>query len=514
LNRRISAANWFFHMAFYRLTVLVMLLIPLLAGHLSAAAPVVKPPNWYYNTTVIDSFNRNPANTQWLVLENQLTAITLEQDQLSVISPDEHSNWTATQSLKPSETPLTAFTTKDINNDGIPEIITGTTEPGYIFVYNLNQGKWGLNHYEKYVWSAITQIAAGKFDGQRIDLLVQNQEGFLYLLKLSNESLDIVWKSPTVWRQMASLVVMDIDNDFKDEIIVCYKTGGIGILKLVNNQIVSAWDNYLWGKALAFAVGDWDNDKLPELFISTTQKVIYILGGSNRNYLFEDQITGFNYIAETLSFSGGDDNNQLFTTDTSGKLHCYEYNSKTKKWLEQFSCQTGRIAQIIPTGRQDSLLLWSQNRKLITLNAFKSNGFKLKFNDNMIELTPSAVYQNNIIYVAPKALGTVVESGITYSENKTGYTINRGQRTIEIKKSDLANYKLNNENYPNQNQFQVIDNNLYLSSDSFFNLLNITMKVEPLTKTIEMTPVFVPTPTPIQTPAVESSSETGDPAVR
>lgn len=512
LNQCIRVANWFFHAAFHRLLVLLMLFIPLLAGHLSAAAPAIKPSNWYYNITVMESFNRNPANTQWLALENQLTAITLEQDQLSVVSPDEHFNWTDTQSLKPSETPLTTFTTKDINDDGIPEIVTGTTEPGYIYIYNLNQGKWSLNHYEKYVWSAIIQIAAGKFDGQHTDLLVQNQEGFLYLLKISDESLDIVWKSPTVWRQIASLVVMDIDNDSKDEIIVCYKTGGIGILKLVNNQIVSAWDNYLWGKALAFAEGDWDNDKQPELFISTTQKVIYILGGSNRNYLFEYQITDFNYIAETLSLINGKENSQLFTTDTSGKLHCYEYIAKTNKWLEQFSCQTGRIARIIPASHQDSLLLWAQNRKLITLNAFKSNSFKLKVNDNMVELNPSAIYQNNTVYIAPKALGTVAESGITYAENRTGYTINQGQRTLEIKKSDLAKYKLNNESYPSQNQFLIIDNNLFLSSDSFLNLLNIPMKVESLTKTIVMTPVLIPTPTPVQTPAVEASGETQEPA--
>lgn len=472
-----------------------MILVTVVAGHLSAAVPVSKPPNWYYNITLGESFDRNPGNTQWLFFENQLTAVTLEQDQLNIFMPDEHSKWAATQALKPSEIPLTAFTIKDINLDGIPEIITGTTEPGYIYIYNLDQGKWSLNPYEKYVWSAITQISAGKFDGQQINLLVQNQEGFLYLLKISDESLDIVWKSPTVWRQITSLLVLDMDKDSKDEIVVCYKTGGVGVLKLVNSQIVSAWDNYLWGKALAFVECDWDNDKLPEVLISTTQKVVYILGGVNQDYLFEDRITNFNYIAETLFLIGGknSNNNQLFTTDTAGKLHCYQYNIKAKQWLEQFTCQTGRITRIIPANRLDSLLLWSQNRKLITLNAFKSSRFKLIFNETSFELTPSAVYRNNVVYIAPKALGTVAESGVTYSETKTAYTISGGQMTLEITKSDPANYKLNNEIYPNQDQFLIIDNNLYLACESYLKLFDITLRVEPLTQTITMIPAPVKT---------------------
>lgn len=485
--------------------VLLMILINLWAGNLSAAVPATKPPNWYYNITTGESFDHNPATTQWLVLENQLTAVTLEQDQLIIYTPDEHSNWVAAQSLKPPETPLTAFTIKDINNDGIPEIITGTAEPGYIYIYNLAQGKWSLNHYEKYVWSAITQIAAGKFDGLQINLLVQNQEGFLYLLKISDESLDIVWKSPAIWRQITSWRVLDIDNDFKDEIIVCYKTGGIGILKLVNNQIVSVWDNYLWGKALAFAEGDWDNDKLPELLISTSQKVIYILGlgGANKSYSFEDRITQLNYIAETLFLDGGGDNHQLFTTDTAGKLHCYEYDPKAKQWREQFTCQTGRIAQIIPTNRQDSILLWSQTRRLITLNAFKANRFKLKVNETTFESIPSAIYQNNIVYIAPKALSAMKESGLTYSENRTVYAIANGPITLEILKSDPRNYKLNNEPYPNQNQFLIIDNNLYLASESYRKLLNISLKIDSQDKTVMM----VVAADPVQAEAGNPSAE-------
>jgi hypothetical protein len=498
-SRRVRLSN----RSFLFPATFVLLLITIWVGHLSAA-DIPKTPNWYYDITSEETFDRNPENTQWLDIGNQLTAVTLEQDQLTIFTPNEHSTWTATQALKPSENPLTAFTIKDINSDGTPELIVGTSEPGYIYIYNLDQGKWILNHYEKYVWSAITQIAAGKFDGQQSNLLVQNQEGFLYLLKISAESLDIAWKSPTVWRQISSIMVLDIDKDLKDEIIVCYKTGGIGVLKLVNSQIVSAWDNYLWGKPLAFAEGDWDGDKLSEVLISTSQKVIYFLSGDNRNYFFKNRITNFNYIAETLCLAGDKVKNQLYTTDTAGKLHCYEYDTKTSKWLEQFSCQTGRIAQIIPTSRPDSLRLWANNHKLITLNAFKSRNFRLFMNDKSFDLNPSAIFQNGVVYVAPKALQAAVESGITYSESKTGYTIRGGQNTLEVTKSNTTNYQMNHETYANQNVIQIIDNTLYFSSDGYAKLFNITLKVEPLRKIIILTPAPTPTPTATAEPTSES----------
>jgi hypothetical protein len=444
-------------------------------------------PNWFYNLDWGEILNLNPVNTQWSTLDGKLTAISLEQGQLRIFTGNEDSNWVETQSLKPPEIALTTFIIQDINGDGIPEIIAGTTEPGYIYVYKLENGKWSLNNYEKYVWSAITGIAAGNFDGQQFNLLAQNQDGFLYLLKMNNESLDIVWKSPTVWRLINSLLILDIDNDSKQEMVVAYKTGGIGILKLVNNQIVSVWDNYLWGKILALTYGDWDGDKQPEILISTSQKVIYILGYTGKSYQFEDRLTQLNYITETMSLTNYKNHNQLVTTDTAGKFHYSEYDPKLKQWQEQFFCQTGRIAQIIQTSNNDTFLLWSQNRKLITLNAFKTSDFKLKNNDTVLGLTPPAVYQNNNLYIAPKALSSLAGLGISYTETKTAFKVSLAQTALEITKTDLQNYQLNGAGNSNQNQlFIIFDNSLYLAVDSYPKLFNLIVKVDPVSRIISL----------------------------
>jgi len=463
-------------------------------------------PNWFYNVNSNMALNLNPENTKWLVLNGRLVAITLDQGQLLVYNQAQHSNWIETQALKPSEATFTSFVISVINPVDPPEIIAGTSEPGYIYIYKLEKGIWTLQNSEKYIWSTITSISTGYFDSQQFYLLVQNQNGYLYLLKLTKDSLDIVWKSPTVWRLINSSLVLDIDKDSKEEIVVSYKTGGIGILKLINNQIVSVWDNFLWGKILALTEGDWDNDKQPEILISTSQKVIYGIGYNGKNYQFKDQITQFNYIAETLSFTNFQNHNQLITTDTAGKFHFSEYNLLQKQWQEQFFCKVGRIAQIIKTDNPDSILLWSQNHELIILNTFKTSDFKLK-NENVVsELKPPAIYQNNNLYIAPKALNFLKEKlEISYSETKNTYLFSQGQTTMVIAKTDLENYKLNGESNSNQNQyFMIYDNNLYLSQECYAKLFNITVLVDLTKKTISLNINNVPikdTPTPNETGA-------------
>lgn len=475
---------------FYILGILIVFTVFSVSVY-SAPNKTDNPPNWYFNIQPGEVLNLNPVNTQWLMLDQKLTAATIDQEKLQFFTSDKNANWIEKQTIQPSEANVsfTTFVTRDINGDGIPEIFTGTTDPGYIYMYKYSDGKYTLSNSEKYVWSTITSIAVGNFDGQQFNILVQNQDGFLYLLKINNDSFDIIWKSPTVWRMINSMLVLDLDNDSKEEIIVCFKTGGIGILKLVNNQIISSWDNYLWGKVLVLTNGDWDNDKQDELLISTSQKVIYVLGFNGKNYQFEDRLTQLNYIAETLSIFKDKDhsNNLLLTTDTAGKFHYALFDLKAKQWQEQFFCQTGRIAQIIKTTDNDSVLLWTQNHQMNKLTAFKTSDFKLKTQDSIFSLSLSAIYQNNLLYLAPKALSAISQLGVNYTENKTVCSVVKGDITIEVNKNDLTCFILNGESQSNQDQwFILIDNNLYLSDQALRKLLNLNPTIDINQKLIEI----------------------------
>jgi hypothetical protein len=336
------------------------------------------------------------------------------------------------------------------------------------------------------VWSAITCIAVGNFSGEPgNDILVQNQEGSLYLLKMTDNSLDLIWKSPTVWRPISSGYVIDIDHDGKDEIVVSYKTGGIAILKLANNSVVSVWENYLWGKVLAVTSGDWNNDQQPEVLISTSQKVIYALGWStDGGYQFEDQWTQLNYTIEKLVFFTNNGLSQLLATDTAGKSHLLEYDTKSKVWIEDYIAPTGRIAQIISADPKN-ILLWGYNRKMITVQAYSTKEIKLNYQDVDYQISPAAAYKNEILYVAPKALQAISDLNLSYKNNKTNFTITQGDQNVEVAKKDLT-IKVNGNLLSLTEPPIVVDGELQLPLSSYQTLFKLNLTFDSLKKLVQL----------------------------
>jgi len=312
-----------------------------------------------------------PYNTQLLFLNGELNALSIIKGKLLFFKENDV-NWIELQRFGPYDINFTTFEIKDLNGDNIPEIIAGTEDPGLIYLYTFDNDQWILFNYGKHVWSTINKIIIGNFsnvDAQ--ELLVQNDEGYLFLLKLSNNSLDLIWKSPNVWQYISTAVVADIDNDSLDEVLVVYKTGGIVILTLENNAVVPVWENYPWGKILGLTVGDWDNDRQPEVVFSTSQKLLYVLGGNKNQYWYEGQFSNFNFIIEKLSFINNLENKVLVTTNTAGLLKILQYDLKSRKWVEKLSNNTGRIIQIIQPN-QEQAILWSSSRKIIELTSYKS----------------------------------------------------------------------------------------------------------------------------------------------
>jgi hypothetical protein len=438
--------------------------------------------------------NLNSLTTQWLTINGHLNAISLIDGKLAVFAPsDDLQNWSEVQRFGPDGILFTTFQVKDINNDGMAEIIAGTVEPGFIYIYKLNNGKWELFNYGKYVWSAITYIAVGDFGGgPENDILVQNQEGSLYLLKMTDKSLDLIWQSPAVWRPITSGSVIDIDHDAKDEIMVVYKTGGIGILKMVSNSIVSVWENYPWGKVLAVTSGDWDHNQQIELLISTSQKVIYSLGWTaGGGYQFYNQWTQLNYTTERLLFIQNNGLSQLIATDTAGKSHLLEYDFKSGTWLEDYVVSTGRIAQIINTDLENTFL-WGYNRKIIAMQSYATKEIKLSFCDVDYEIVPAPSFKNEILFIAPKVLQEIPDLRMTYKNNKTTFTITQGDQKIEVSKKGLT-IKSNEKIVTLTEPPIVVDGDLQLSLASYQTLFKINLTFDTVKKTIQITDLIEPT---------------------
>lgn len=460
-------------------------------GTCSLAATPNNPPDYLIPClTPKEPLNLNPLITQWLYLDGELNALSLIDGKIVIYLQNDTGVWEEKQRFGPEDINFTTFQARDINNDGSPEIVAGTVEPGFIYIYKLTDGAWELNSYGKYVWSRITNITVGNFSSAKSnDILVQNQEGSLFLLKKTENTIDLIWKSPKAWRPITLMQVLDLDNDSKEEIIVAYRTGGIGILRVQNNSIVSVWENYLWGKILGTAFGDWDHDNLPELMFSTSQKVVYLLGyRKEAGFQFEGLPFKFEFIIEKLVIMNIQGKNQLLATDTAGKTHLMEYVLKTKEWQEKFLCQTGRIAMILIEPELKEIYLWGANRSFITLEICKPETVKLQYRDDLFDLKPTVLFQNNHFYLAPRSFQGIPELLFSYDFKDSIYRIGLGETVLEIPKNKPENMTINGEVAPFTDQVMpiVINDILYLPLESYQKLWNINVVWNQLEKSIKI----------------------------
>lgn len=473
------------HRKYYKLlTVYLFATVLLLYCKVDAKGQAV-----FYNFRMRQPLELAPYHTRLLSLNGELNALSIINGKI-VCFQEKSANWIELQRFGPHNMNFTTFEIKDLNGDKTPEIVAGTEDPGLIYVYTWdNNGQWDLLNYGKHVWSTITKIIIGKFsNSDRQELLVQNDEGFLFLLRVSPNSLDLVWKSPSVWQPISDAVVADLNNDSLDEIFVVYKNGGIGILKLENNSVISVWENYPWGKILALTVGDWDADQKQEIFFSTSQKVLYILGENQEEFRYEGQFSDFGFIIEKLSFiDSQDEETTLFTTNTTGMLKILQYNRNERRWVEKFTKNTGRIIQLVRTN-PEQVVLWGANRKVMTVNSYKSLSLRVLFQEQQYQLKPGAIGYNNQIYIAPQALAEFCGLDISFEAENQVFSITSGDRNLKIAPHDPGFVWINDWSkiaLPVPAIF--IDNQLYLPFDLYRSLLKINLDYNDLDRTISIT---------------------------
>lgn len=453
---------------FKRIILLALLHITLLSVNVSAA-----------NEDLIFSFKTHqtlelaPYNTQLLLQDGQLTALSIIKGKILYFE-EKDAKWVELQRFGPHDINFTTFEIKDLNGDDIPELIAGTEDPGLIYLYTLENGQWNILSYGKHVWSTINKIISGNFlKVGAHDLLVQNEEGYLFLLKTSLNSIDLVWKSPSTWRPINEAVVADIDNDLLDEILVVYKTGGIAILEIENNAVVSVWENYPWGKILGLTVGDWDNDQQLEGIFSTSQKILYVLGKNGDQYQYEGQFSDFGSIFEKLSFFNQQEHQVLMASNTAGQLKAFQFDSGNRKWVEKLSNNTGRIWQIVQPN-QEQALFWSSNRKVIELITYKAIPIQINFQNELYSLVPKALSFNDQIYIAPKALVDYFGFEVSFNDETQTFSIKTEERTIEIVKNEINYVSINGLSKISLPLEPIVyEDEIYLPLHLFRSLLNL-----------------------------------------
>ncbi len=379
----------------------------------------------------------DPQVSEYAIVAEQPVVFSLVKGRISVFLKKDDT-WREASNFGPTDNNFTTFRVVDINNDNLPEVIAGTANPGFIYTYVYKDNDWVLQDSQKYIWSTVSNIMVGHFDNMTTNhLLVQNDAGNLFLFKKGNESIDLIWKSPNTFKLVKDSLVVDLDNDKKEEIVVVYKTGGISVLKMEHNSISSVWDNFLWGKTLGLTAGDWDNDKKIELIFTSSQKIIYFLGLGQEGYDFEAQQVN-PFIAEQIVYKNG----QLLLSDTAGNFHFMELNSQTKKWQDKLTYRTGRVSKIILTPKpEDSIIIWGLTKNNLQLDLYDASLIKYLeksfLNKTEFVLNPGAIYHKDQLYLSPKALMAFEKLKINYSSDKLAYHVVCNNIKLDVAKKGL-----------------------------------------------------------------------------
>ncbi len=188
----------------------------------------------------------------------------------------------------------TAITLGDINNDGYTEIIFGN-DGGYLYVLN-SEGK--IVWYDKIDGSVKTTPALLDINNDGyLDVIFGTSRGYVYTLNGNNGTT--IWKRYVGGVIRGSCGVSDINNDGTPEIVVTASVLGNNLYNGEVYALSSKNGTVLWSSSIAtgisgsFAIGDINNDNIPEVVVGDKNYSLFILSGKNgsRIELFSDIIS-------------------------------------------------------------------------------------------------------------------------------------------------------------------------------------------------------------------------------
>jgi hypothetical protein len=445
-----------------------------------------EPSSLWIHSTVAEPVGLSMETTRWQTIQGNLYAFTIVDEKIKVFTMQDQTLKEAGL-LQSQDMEITAYQLKDVDGDGIPEVLAGTADPGMLYLYKYQNGRWESLDYGKYVWSSITKIIAGNFSGLTgMDILVQNKEGFLFLFHKSDQALDLIWKSPNPFRPFENALAYDLDNDTKDEIVVTYQKSGIAVLKLINQSIVTVWENYPWGKILALSAGDWDDDGRQEILFSTSQKLVYLLSASSKGYFFKAQLANYNYIIEQSALLKIANQKYWVATDTAGKLHAIKLAKTIKQWQEVACFTAGRANQLVNIDSEE-LFLWTVTQQALFYHFYDLTSFKLEFNGQLYDVKPGIICLGNQIYLSPRSLA-IPGGGLEIAEQKNNIRFTHALNTLEINKLNPSTALLNGERIDHNTANNILSRNgeIYIPLQNYQNIFDMPVSIDFTSKTITL----------------------------
>lgn len=183
--------------------------------------------------------------------------------------------------------PITALSVADLNGDGHTEVLVGLANPGAIDVFSWQGNELLESSSRRYLFSSPTSILVFEASTSPEPLVgVTTLDGRIVvyrwgegeLLPAGTEFVEFVGQVPRF------VGAVDLNDDQTKELVLLTGQSGLAILSWETGGVKLLWQNFPWGGIEGVTIGDLDQNGLPEIIVSTAQRILYGFGWSGQTY--------------------------------------------------------------------------------------------------------------------------------------------------------------------------------------------------------------------------------------
>jgi outer membrane protein assembly factor BamB len=225
------------------------------------------------------------------------------------------------------------FSTGDLNGDGIPDVVFGTSSGQVVALDGSNGGElWPPVAIPDTIGPVNADIT--NLDGGAMDIVAGGKatSGTVNIIALNNDGSQ-KWTSPGKYQEVTDFAYGDIDGDGDIDVVASigiYPWGGGQVLLLDGKTGQEVW-NLSWETGIAYAVDamDINNDGDMEVAVTSYDDKVFLIDGSTKDIVWESErgrYHGWDVDIEDL-----DDDGIFEILAVMGYLYCYGADG-TLKW--------------------------------------------------------------------------------------------------------------------------------------------------------------------------------------